>query len=648
LSASDTSLAAASAVAGTAEQMRGRALVEIRSRGVAGATCDEVEVALEMKHQTASARLRELALEGEIADSGERRRTRSGCKAAVWVVSPLAGLTSPLKWAGSKRWALPLLRRLYEPHRGRRLVEPFVGGMNVALGLRPDRTLLADVNEHLINFYLRLRNPSPFTIEMENDEARYYVARDRFNDSSTSATERAELFYYLNRTCFNGLCRFNASGGFNVPYGKYKKINYRRDFSEYAELLRKWDVRCCGFHALDVDPDDFVLLDPPYDGTFSDYSAGGFDWDEQERLAIQFSEHPGLVVAHNQATPRVLELYAALGYRVYTIDAPRSVSANGDREPAREMIATRNIVVDDHESHGLNVLIANSDLISVSNTNSDSEGAHEMASLPKGWGSKVANADATIQRQMLRHGEYILEHRVVIDKATQKGPAIIIEHEIVSSKPTVEGVEPMPPGTKWGYFMADYGEAKVMLLPNMKAYVLGLLGIDEKKKLDELRQQGLTPEQAKAQFAQTLGETIDAIVDDRNMARGMLIRGITFGTKTDAGGDYTGMNWFPVAGENNPAAPSVIARRAASASSVADSVASAAATSAKTDGSGAHTAPIQTPSLPPPPAANLPPPPAADPLATYIAQGWKDYPGRPDCMYNGQQVKLKTDLLAGR
>jgi hypothetical protein len=275
-----------------------------------------------------------------------------------------------------------------------------------------------------------------------------------------------------------------------------------------------------------------------------------------------------------------------------------------------------------------------------------------MASLPKGWGSKVANADATIQRQKLRHGEYILEHRVVIDKETQKGPAIIIEHEVVSSKPTVEGVEPMPPGTKWGYFMADYGEAKVMLLPNMKAYVLGLLGIDEKKKLDELRQQGLTPEQAKAQFAQTLGETIDAIVDERNMARGMLIKGITFGTKTEAGEDYTGMNWFSVPGENSPSAPSVIARRNASAASVADSVASAAAASAKSNGGGggthANPTPAQTPSLPPPPAANLPPAPAANPLAAFIAQGWQDYPGRPDCMYNGQVVKLKTDLLAGR
>ena len=63
----------------------------------------------------------------------------------------------PLKWAGGKRWQLPHLRPLWEPHSRRRLVEPFCGGLAVALGLKPERALLNDANPHLINFYRWIR-----------------------------------------------------------------------------------------------------------------------------------------------------------------------------------------------------------------------------------------------------------------------------------------------------------------------------------------------------------------------------------------------------------------------------------------------------------------------------------------------------------
>src|SRR5277367_2461006 len=159
--------------------------------------------------------------------------------------------TSPLKWAGSKKALLPQLVFLYAAHQHRRLVEPFVGGMNVALGLQPERALLCDINPHLINFYERLRDEYPFTLKMENDEALYYAYRKCFNElikGPARYTKTAgELFYYLNRTGFNGLCRFNRSGEFNVPFGKYTTINYRRDFSQYEDLLKSWELKCCRF-----------------------------------------------------------------------------------------------------------------------------------------------------------------------------------------------------------------------------------------------------------------------------------------------------------------------------------------------------------------------------------------------------------------
>src|SRR5690554_6894405 len=136
----------------------------------------------------------------------------------------------PLKWAGGKRWLVPHLKPLWKGQEARRLVEPFCGGLAVCLGLRPEKALLNDINPHLINFYKRLKVGLVTSIRMENDRSLYYTYRDRFNqlihEGRAHSKEGAELFYYLNRTGYNGLCRFNKQGLFNVPYGRYNRINY--------------------------------------------------------------------------------------------------------------------------------------------------------------------------------------------------------------------------------------------------------------------------------------------------------------------------------------------------------------------------------------------------------------------------------------
>ena len=146
-------------------------------------------------------------------------------------------LAPPLKWAGGKRWQVPYLRRLWTEHAGRRLVEPFCGGLAVALGLSPGRALLNDANPHLINFYRWLQKGLRVDLRMENDERVFYRHRDRFNQLLASGKSRsreaAALFYYLNRTGYNGLCRFNRSGEFNVPFGRYARIGYVRDFTPF-------------------------------------------------------------------------------------------------------------------------------------------------------------------------------------------------------------------------------------------------------------------------------------------------------------------------------------------------------------------------------------------------------------------------------
>lgn len=91
-------------------------------------------------------------------------------------------INSPLKWAGGKRWLVPRLLELWATHHHRRLLEPFVGGMSVALGLTPHQALLNDANPHLINFYHWIKRGLSVSIKMENDSDCYYHHRQRFND----------------------------------------------------------------------------------------------------------------------------------------------------------------------------------------------------------------------------------------------------------------------------------------------------------------------------------------------------------------------------------------------------------------------------------------------------------------------------------
>lgn len=251
----------------------------------------------------------------------------------------------PLKWAGGKRWQVPHLLPMWERHQQRRLVEPFCGGLAVTLSLLPARALLNDINLHVINFYNHLRSGMVVDLAMQNDEGVFYAHRERFNQLLASGAahtaEAAALFYYLNRTGYNGLCRFNSRGEFNVPFGRYKQITYTRDFDEYSDVLRGWTFTNLDFEQIPLEPDDFVYADPPYDVEFTHYSKGGFGWDEQIRTAEWLAKRRGPVVLSNQATPRIMKLYKKLGFATRVIDAPRRISCTGDRTPAREVLATR-------------------------------------------------------------------------------------------------------------------------------------------------------------------------------------------------------------------------------------------------------------------------------------------------------------------
>jgi DNA adenine methylase len=283
-----------------------------------------------------------------------------------------AVIKPPLKWAGGKRWLVPRLTALWQSHSSRPYVEPFCGGLAVSLGLRPNSALLNDVNPHLINFYRHLQRGLEIKIEMRNDENIYYSHRSRFNElinhtrleralvplrswrtsplskqtfdqGGSESAEAAQLFYYLNRTCFNGLCRFNKSGEFNVPFGRHSSITYASDFSAYESVLKNWVFTCGDLDALTTEPQAFIYADPPYDVEFTSYSSGGFSWDDQVRTAESLARHSGPVVLSNQATPRIIKLYKRLGFKIEKLAGPRRISCTGDRTAAREVLATKGL-----------------------------------------------------------------------------------------------------------------------------------------------------------------------------------------------------------------------------------------------------------------------------------------------------------------
>ncbi len=217
--------------------------------------------------------------------------------------------------------------------------------MAVALGLQPKTALLNDLNPHLINFYRWLQRGLEIDSDLENDAVYYYACRERFNQlvlaGKTDGQEAAKLFYFMNRTGYNGLCRFNNKNLFNVPFGRYKTIRYAESFLQYAPTLANWQFSALDFRVLQLEPTDFIYADPPYDVQFTKYSAQDFRWEDQVCLAEWLAAHPGTVVASNQATERIVALYERLKFRLIYLNAPRRISCTGNRQPAVEILALR-------------------------------------------------------------------------------------------------------------------------------------------------------------------------------------------------------------------------------------------------------------------------------------------------------------------
>ncbi len=260
-----------------------------------------------------------------------------------------------LKWAGSKRRLISRLKPHIEPVNGR-LVEPFVGSGAVFLNIKAEEYILSDLNLDLINVFKLLQADSKefiaFTKSFFNDnnnEKIFYEFREQFNSTEDVYTKSA-LFIYLNRHAFNGLCRYNLSGKFNVPFGRYKSIY----FPEKEMIYFSKNINNCIFIHQDFRKatenlrlDDLVYLDPPYvpisaTSGFVGYCPGGFNNKDQEDLALIAEKSICKFVISNNNTEFTMGLYKNAD-EIIELDVQKSISGNSvSRKTTKELLVIYN------------------------------------------------------------------------------------------------------------------------------------------------------------------------------------------------------------------------------------------------------------------------------------------------------------------
>lgn len=203
----------------------------------------------------------------------------------------------PIKIQGIKTKLIPWIADAIIWNGSGRWIEPFMGSCAVALNIAPERAILCDTNEHLINFYKGVQSGdiTPALVrdflEHEGDqlltigEDHFYEIRKRFNENKNPLD-----LLFLNRSCFNGVMRFNKKGGFNVPFcrkpERFRPALITRISNQVAWAAnvingKEWTFKCQTWSDTlsEAGPEDFVYLDPPYIGRHADYYN---KWNEKE------------------------------------------------------------------------------------------------------------------------------------------------------------------------------------------------------------------------------------------------------------------------------------------------------------------------------------------------------------------------------
>jgi DNA adenine methylase len=267
-----------------------------------------------------------------------------------------------LKWAGGKLQLIEQFENLF-PSDFRNYYEPFIGSGAVFFYLKskskPNKVILSDTNEELINCFAVVRDKPSELIEIilnhrkRHSKQYYYEVRDLESDRLDSVSRAARMIY-LNKTCFNGLYRVNSKGEFNVPFGDYKNpsIFDRNTLYRASQMLQDADLRVMTFDkVLDfAGKDDFVYFDPPYiplskTSSFTRYSKGEFSIKEQNQLSEVFRALDSmgcLVMLSNSDHSLTRELYRDYDKNIVVVRAKRKINSVGSKRGAINEIVVTN------------------------------------------------------------------------------------------------------------------------------------------------------------------------------------------------------------------------------------------------------------------------------------------------------------------
>lgn len=247
-----------------------------------------------------------------------------------------------LKYRGGKSKEIPQFQS-YIPKQYDTFIEPFLGGGAVYFYLEPERAIINDINEKLISFYLnvrndyeetrkqldilqniyeenqnlykRLKNENPdIRVENKNEEL-YYLIRDMYNGKIPAQYLDGVLYFFINKTAYSGMIRYNSSGEYNVPFGRYPNFNTRLVTPAHSKLLKKAKIYRKDYAEIFemAKNNDFMFLDPPYDCVFNDYGnidmMNGFDEVQHRRLAQDFRNLSCKAMMIIGKTPLTVELY---------------------------------------------------------------------------------------------------------------------------------------------------------------------------------------------------------------------------------------------------------------------------------------------------------------------------------------------------
>lgn len=266
-----------------------------------------------------------------------------------------------VKWVGGKRQLIDRLESCMPATYGR-YYEPFIGGGALLLDIQPERAVINDTNEQLLNVYRQLKIDAEAVIDVVNkldanscDKERYLSIREAYNvkiQAHELDAECAGLMIWINKHCFNGLYRVNSKGLFNAAYnnrvsGTSINAENLKNIGLYLRTkeveIRQGDFeRAC----FDVHPGDFVYFDSPYvpindTANFTNYTKEGFSLDDHKRLATLYrnlSERGVKVMLSNHNVPLVHELYD--GFKIETVDVRRAINRDASKRSGKEVIIT--------------------------------------------------------------------------------------------------------------------------------------------------------------------------------------------------------------------------------------------------------------------------------------------------------------------